>query len=56
MHTYYTSVHIECKHIYDCTGVRRVNFMLVVQGSDVGSAYIFIFFGLNYDDCCSMVI
>jgi len=56
MHTYNTSVHIECKHTYDDTGVRDVNLMLVVQGSDVGSAYIFIFFCLNYDNCRSMVI
>jgi hypothetical protein len=58
MHTYDTSVHIECKHIYDDPGVRDVNLTLVVQGSGVGSAYIFIFFGLKYkhDDSRFMVI
>jgi hypothetical protein len=41
IHTYNTSVHIQCKAIYDNTGVRDVNFML-------SKAEVFVVYTYSY--------
>jgi len=48
MHTYNTSVHIQCEAIYDNTGVRDVNFML-------SKVEVFEMYTYSYSSAKSMI-